>query len=146
MILPARILDNIAPLDKNGHERWWGKINRAGYGRTTFEGKEVMVHRLIWEHECGPIPEGMEMHHECGVKNCVTIGPGHLVLVLRESHSGHMAVINRAKMQCVNGHQYTAENTVWDKGKRNCRKCRQAVARRRYEARMQRRRNHARTF
>lgn len=56
--------------------------NQKGYAaRSKRIGKKVTkvyAHRLAWETANGPIPEGMTVHHLCGVKPCVN--PLHLEL------------------------------------------------------------------
>ena len=39
------------------------------YGRIG-KGSERFVHRLGWKQLRGPIPDGMELHHRCGVHAC----------------------------------------------------------------------------
>lgn len=48
------------------------------YGRIG-KGSERFVHRLGWIQLRGPIPDGMELHHRCGVYACWN--PNHLQLV-----------------------------------------------------------------
>lgn len=40
----------------------WSLRNNGYYGRTT--GKRDMMHRAVWEHHNGPIPEGWDVHHK----------------------------------------------------------------------------------
>ena len=69
-----------------------------GYA-TTSRGKGTcfLVHRLAWEDVHGPIPEGLEIHHLCEVKNCVNVE--HLALVTRAAHNAL-----RRKEFCLHGH------------------------------------------
>lgn len=39
----------------------WSLRNNGYYGRTT--GKRDMMHRAVWEHHNGPIPDGWDVHH-----------------------------------------------------------------------------------
>ena len=52
--------------------------NQAGYSRMTVGGRQVLVHRLMWEHCNGPIPEGMAVCHTCDNPPCCN--PDHLFL------------------------------------------------------------------
>lgn len=54
---------------------WQRGKTTAGYGRT--EGD--YAHRLYYEQEHGPIPEGLFIHHLCRNKACVN--PAHLETV-----------------------------------------------------------------
>lgn len=46
-----------------------GSLNNRGYMRTWMGGRPMYVHRLVWEHVNGPIPEGLEVDHINGVKH-----------------------------------------------------------------------------
>jgi predicted GIY-YIG superfamily endonuclease len=52
---------------------WEGAVNDKGYGLigSGKTGKLVYVHRLAWELEHGPIPEGLELCHHCDTRRCV---------------------------------------------------------------------------
>jgi len=56
----------------------YGHINQDGYVRVmnkhrTEGGKLKMKHRLAWEEECGPIPEGYEINHLCKNRKCYNL-------------------------------------------------------------------------
>jgi hypothetical protein len=56
---------------------WQGTIDKAkGYGSIKIDGKMLKVHRVMYEREVGPIPEGMELDHRCKVRACMN--PAHL--------------------------------------------------------------------
>lgn len=42
-----------------------------GYGRVFRDGKVWLVHRWVWTHEHGPIPDGLEIDHLCFNRHCV---------------------------------------------------------------------------
>jgi len=71
------------------------RINRHAYGVVsipTGEGKKVRtfyVHRLLYQHHVGPIPEGLEVDHLCNIKICVN--PDHMELV---THAENMRRIS----------------------------------------------------
>lgn len=60
---------------------WQGSVNNKGYG-TIFRGYQlgkVYTHRLSWELANGPIPEGLEILHDCpGGDNPLCCNPAHL--------------------------------------------------------------------
>lgn len=54
-------------------------IMSKGYSTVSFGRKMWRTHRLVWEMEKGPIPEGMTLDHTCENKRC--INTGHLAVV-----------------------------------------------------------------
>jgi hypothetical protein len=87
------------------------------YGRLD-KGTERSTHRLGWTWLRGPIPDGMELHHLCGVHACWN--PDHVVVV---THAVNMAF--RANPHCRRGHPLSGVNLRIDPrtGARICRAC-----------------------
>lgn len=110
---------------------WNGTIGVYGYGKIYIDGKHKRAHRAVYEALVGEIPEGMVLDHLCEVKSCVN--PSHLEPVtisenLSRSINTQMSV-NKRKTHCLNGHEFTKENTYYRKdrnGNRDCRKCQTA--------------------
>lgn len=58
---------------------WQGaRHDRDGWGLIKVDGKVKRVHRVAWEIEKGPIPEGANVRHTCTNRNCWNTA--HLVL------------------------------------------------------------------
>ena len=70
-----------AKVDKSGAcWEWTAFVNPGGYGRFTIStGNGHLAHRLSYELTTGPIPEGMQVDHQCFNRKCVN--PEHLRLV-----------------------------------------------------------------
>jgi hypothetical protein len=68
---------------------WQGRRTTNGYGRIKVNGRDIAVHRLIWEENYGPIPPRFEIHHICENRLCVR--PTHLQLRTHRNHMGRHA-------------------------------------------------------
>lgn len=55
---------------------WTGAFNPHGYGIARNVGGSTLVHRISYEHNVGPIPEGLFLDHLCRVRACCN--PAHL--------------------------------------------------------------------
>jgi len=58
-----------------------------GYARAKVNGERLLAHRVAWEQAHGPIPDGFQLHHRCGVKACVNVA--HLELLTIGDHTRH---------------------------------------------------------
>lgn len=77
--LHARVRSGLAESDEtwNGtpHLIWIRRSTSKGYGvvRDGLRGNNVGVHRVAWEMERGPIPEGLTIDHLCRVTLCANV-------------------------------------------------------------------------
>ena len=69
-----QILTNYNAVPYCGCHIWDGGLHTDGYGQVWFQGKNNHVHRLMYEFEKGPIPEGMCVCHTCDTPSCMNIG------------------------------------------------------------------------
>lgn len=131
-------------------ERFWSRVHKTdgcwlwlgggtpnGYGRFRVSDGQVGPHRFAYELLVGPIPEGLQIDHEChniavdqGLcaggwacphRRCVN--PAHLVPRTRSENVGRGNTRARAT-HCPQGHSYDEANTQLKRdGARRCRTC-----------------------
>lgn len=105
-----------------------GYKDKRGYGRVYSRETTSLVHKYVWEQLNGPVPDGLELDHQCMVKSCCN--PNHLRAVTHKVNStenvkGASWQINIMKTHCPQGHEYTPENTRVRHAKhgRECKTC-----------------------
>jgi hypothetical protein len=85
------------------------------------------AHRAGYIITYGEQPEGLHIHHECGVKRCVN--PFRLSAVTPQEHAAEHPsfarfITGEPGTHCYRGHEYTPENTKHNpNGSRSCRAC-----------------------
>lgn len=132
MRIPDRIWKRFV-IPASGCWIFTGYRNRGGYGRVGWNGKAVLLHRLVWEFVKGPLLVTDVLDHLCRNRGCCN--PNHLEIVTaKENHrrGDHIAMTaaaaaaRRDRTHCVNGHELTQENTRIRRrqsGGRTCRAC-----------------------
>lgn len=116
-------------------ERFWSKVHKTdtcwiwtgsrwlGYGRFSYNSRNVLAHRVsyMWEHG----DPGPNLDHLCRNRACVR--PSHLESVTHTENVRRGIPNNgkAARTSCIRGHEYTEENTRWrsDGRGRECRAC-----------------------
>ena len=127
--IEERFMDKVFPEPNSGCWLWGGALAR-GYGEfqigTHKKTRQIGAHRFSYQMHVGPIPEGLDLDHLCGVRSCVN--PGHLEPVTRAENlrRGTGAPVGG----CVKGHMWVdGALYVSPKGKRSCRLCNQQRSR-----------------
>jgi hypothetical protein len=136
-------------VDENGCWIWPGSKSNGGYAHVRVlqpDGSRPGrgLHRVVYEHRVGPVPEGLDLDHLCRVRACCN--PAHLEPVTpRENilRGVGVSALNAIKTHCIHGHEFTPENTARDKsGRRQCRECSRAAIRRNYWRHKEKRMSH----
>lgn len=104
---------------------WPGsRTERDGYGQITIRGERCLVHRVIWEHRNGPVPEGLQIDHIC--RNCTCCNIEHLRLLRPEQNilaSDNMAARYARRENCD---KCGGPFSTFPNGIRYCKPCRHA--------------------
>ncbi len=100
---------------------WLGAVTGSGYGHFYRDKVNYQVHREVYAIAHGPIPEGHDIHHTCGARNCHN--PHHLEALSRSEHN-----LTKWPMVCPQGHDYP-DPPLRVRGKRICRICKNAQQR-----------------
>lgn len=104
---------------------WMSDSVKGGYGRSYFNGKKWLAHRLSYTLFEGEIKEGLTIDHLC--KNPSCINPKHLEPVRMKENimrGTSFSSINAKKTHCKNNHLFNEENTYRHKdGRRECKIC-----------------------
>jgi hypothetical protein len=87
-------------MNNKKHPVW---LNQKGYACVTIneDGKDraFLLHRLVWESENGPVPDGLELHHIDHDKSNWSVG--NLMAVDRKTHQAMHRQANRYKQQQI---------------------------------------------
>lgn len=140
-----RVIDNIEFAD-SGCWNWLRRDNGSGYGMITLHGRQRIVHRLFYQILNGQIPDYLVVDHLCRNRRCVN--PDHLDPTtqkenVRRGETGQKtAAWRKSWTHCVNGHEFTEENTLNHKRKndrvyRVCLACAREKNRKYYHAKKQ---------
>lgn len=145
-LLPDNIASKIS-VQPNGCWHWISALNDQGYGVLTRKRKQYRAHRFVYELLVGPIPQGLDLDHEChipengckGGKSCLhrrCVNPDHVGPKTRKDNLARGVQTNRdlegmrkfirpVALACQYGHTYVPGSFyVYRKtGSRLCKIC-----------------------
>lgn len=77
---------------------WQLRIGKHGYGMLGVKGRDWLAHRWHYSQAKGPIPDGLQIDHLCGIRECVN--PDHLepVTALTNTRRGRSLKLTPAEM------------------------------------------------
>lgn len=125
-------------VDRRGPDECWpwtAHTNNQGYGMIGVETRGVfhkaLSHRIAWEMQNGPIPEGLKVLHRCDTPLCVN--PRHLFLGTMKQNTEDMVAKGRSARGVKHGsakltpdevlvirNEYAAGETIEDLASRFC--------------------------
>ena len=88
--------------------RWVGRHGRQGYAQTERNGQTYLLHRLVWEHHWGPIPQGGVVAHSCGHRDCLSTE--HLYLSNRSGRAADTVAQGRVAA----GEEHWNQRLTWE--------------------------------
>lgn len=136
---------SVSPVPVTGCWLWTLQVGANGYPRMSIGQKSYLpAHRIAYRAfrlNGKPIPEGMFVCHKCDTPSCVN--PDHLFLGTARDNTRDMIAKGRSRLfgsvvdesHCCRGHAWSAENTYWYRGSRQCRTCNK-IAATKYRARL----------
>lgn len=100
---------------------WTGKLDKDGYGQVWRGQRPSYAHRVVYEAERGPVPDGMVLDHVCRRRRCVN--PEHLEPMTQDENLRRRPWGRRVKQtHCAHGHSMS-DCMVTPEGGRLCRAC-----------------------
>lgn len=110
---------------------WIGATNNRGYGVVIVDGEKQLAHRVAYEAEHGPIPEGLVLDHLCRVRNCVRVDHLEPVTTAENNRRGRSARGLAVGDVCQNDHLITPDLLYTrPSGATECLECRREGTRR----------------
>ena len=105
--------------------QWTGAIDSYGYGRLQRDGRWQLAHRLAFEEQVGPIPDGLTIDHLCAKRDCVNVRHMEPVTNAENVLRGvGPTAVNARKSHCIAGHLLSGDNLrLAADGRRECKEC-----------------------
>lgn len=119
-------------ISKSGCWEWTRGRFQYGYGKIKVKGHTLGAHRVYYQLINGAVPSDLVISHLCDNPPC--INPAHLEATTQWENNARgsgVSAVNLYKTHCVNGHEFTQENTILGDRRRACRKCANAHTHRR---------------
>jgi hypothetical protein len=116
-------VDKTPGLGPNGDcWEWTDHLSTQGYGRASFMNRQVYAHRLSFFLHHGRWPDNFACHH-CDNRKCIR--PEHIFDGTRSDNmrdayqKGRICPEAATRRRCPSGHEYTAENTMLVKNRKD---------------------------
>lgn len=100
-------------------------INHKGYSTVGVRRSVFRSHRVMWELDRGPIPDGLTIDHLCKNKSCVN--PDHMEIVSVAENTARAQCSSFGRGYCKRGHDTSLPGSRTNKGQ--CIQCRRDAQR-----------------
>lgn len=122
------LLSKTEPITESGCLIWNDVIDHDGYARQWHEGKNLRVHRIVFNLTHGELPRHLVPDHLCRVRCCLNVNHMEPVTWKENVLRGiGITAENARKTHCNNGHAFEGNNlgSLGQKSdhQRICRKC-----------------------
>lgn len=98
---------------ESGCWEWTASTAGRGYGVIWFEGRQQYAHRVSHQIHKGPVPDSLQVLHECDNPKCVN--PAHLFLGTQADNVADM--IQKGRQNCVRP-RYPRPLSVYARGEK----------------------------
>lgn len=122
-------------VSESGCVEFTGCTNANGYGRIGMGCRSAgvaLVHRAVWEHYKGPIPDGLPLDHLCRNRRCCRLDHLEAVDIVTNVRRGAGWSLVGGEWFCRNGHHVSGRNVANVASKKGafvrCRACWNASA------------------
>lgn len=144
-VMINRMVDKLK-FSEEGCWHWQASDNGSGYGIIWLHGRRRIAHRLFYQLLNGTIPDCLVVDHLCRNRRC--LNPEHLEPVMpkeniqRGETGQKTGAWRKSWTHCINGHEFTEENTLNHRRKNNrvyrvCLACAREKNRKYYHAKKQ---------